>query len=573
MITNTAQFLNAWDKGYSNFVIRNVSASLLSEASQSSHLHVKDYEIYGSDPGTTLQTLITSKNISINILRLKDIVIDKTFIKERLPMIKKGLLDLETLELNVDFSRFFPEAELRDSIGKKVPQMNIYRIQKLKIVLVEGYNYNMDYIKTCIELILTYIKPNSELVIVSDRFNTIQTFKTVPKSTYIILLLKILKLINPRVTIMLESRPVIDQTMLVGVREMNSTIGQRRFKIKGAFEYSKDIDKRVIAKSHYAIYTGDKNIFMTDKEARLNIYPHLNTKIRKSQMGSGDTPCNCSTAIFCNEVQKQRIQEGEDGTALDMFLSKSTNLQSFYISMITKTIIPLQAKLQKDQPFPSSLNTLIFENPCGKNASLYIDIINKSRGQISKLILRIRDHFFNICLLLEKVDPAPLKELDISFEDSKEFNNEHFYDCIDVICKNLEILTIYHIEHNYHQMFRDRMDKILPKLDNLRTFKFKAFYSYSYAGKEMMLDTAVPPCLLLGQPPHLTSLVLLCDSIIIDVERLQELLKEINQNRTSKLAVKLQDTDNQVFYNMQIAKFKEMQKLYPMIELDVRISL
>lgn len=71
-------------------------------------------------------------------------------------MIQKRLPSLETLELEVDFSRFSPEKII---ISKQLSQKNTFTIPKLKIVLQEGYNYNLTFFVTCLEIILTYIKP------------------------------------------------------------------------------------------------------------------------------------------------------------------------------------------------------------------------------------------------------------------------------------------------------------------------------------------------------------------------------------------------------------------------------
>ncbi|TNV81839.1 hypothetical protein FGO68_gene3217 [Halteria grandinella] len=357
--------------------------------------------------------------------------------------------------------------------------------------------------------------------------------------------------------------------MQAAVKNMNKTIGQERFKITGAYEYQTQIEQSIMNKVHYALYSSDKKMFMAEKESRLRLDPPFEPA---GHFISQEESLNFQIDLG-NNVRMQGIQQGEKGTALDEFLLKAINLQSFQIIMNKREITPLQAKLQIEKPFPTSLSTLILGNPCAWNISLYIDIINKSKGQISKLILKIRDPNFDASLLLEKVDPNPLRELDVTFDYYSDFITQHFFDCIDNLSTNLETLTI-HIDGMYPRLeqiklFRDNMESILPKLSYLHTLKFKPFLNQPHQGQA---DISFPPCLFLGQPPHLTSLVLFCEIPPLGYSiRLKDFLSELNEKRTSRLRVIIDYHDPWRQYRISFDQFKQLQTKFPMIELDIGI--
>ncbi|TNV72685.1 hypothetical protein FGO68_gene6548 [Halteria grandinella] len=236
------------------------------------------------------------------------------------------------------------------------------------------------------------------------------------------------------------------------------------------------------------------------------------------------------------------------------------------------TLFPLQAKLSSDKPFYPILTTLSFDNPWSWNISLYIDIIKKSRGQISKLNIFVRDPFLNASVILEHVDPKPLRKFVIKFANPNDFINQQFFDCINALATNIQILEI-HIIHMFDStIFRENLDKLLPTLEYLHTFKFKPYHN----SPQQLIPQyySVPPCLLLGQPPHLTSLVLYSEQYYMNFSRLKGLLGEIQQGRKPQqgiLKVKVEGTD---YNSMKISlkEFKEIQQQYTGIELDIYIS-
>ncbi|TNV81982.1 hypothetical protein FGO68_gene403 [Halteria grandinella] len=235
--------------------------------------------------------------------------------------------------------------------------------------------------------------------------------------------------------------------------------------------------------------------------------------------------------------------------------------------------LPLQAKLFSDKPFSPKLTTLIFDNPCAWNISLYIDIIKKSTGQISELVINVRDPFLNCCLLLEHADPNPLREFVLTFANPNDFINQQFFDCIKTLSINLQILEIHTIHMPVSTIFRENLDKLLPTLYQLHTFKLKPYHnSPSQSNQECY---AVPPCLLLGQPPQLTSLVLYSEQYYLNYSRLKGLLGELQEGRKPHqgiLKVKVEGTNYYNSMKISLQEFKELKQQYPGIELDIYIS-
>ncbi|TNV81724.1 hypothetical protein FGO68_gene8526 [Halteria grandinella] len=564
--SNVSQILNVQDKDKVSFIVDQVvSVKQLKQISLETDLIIKEFTIENSNPQQQLKELAQINNISLKKLALKDIFADGRLI-EGLTIIQGGFPFLETLELQLYD---------RDMLQIKPDQLlNKFQIKKL---ILKPYKNSTKEIKdflSCLEGLLTYINPISRLTLVSDRLNL--TDQDLAQSTYKNLLLdKLLPLVEPQVVIILVPVPIVDQTLLVAVREVNSIVGKERFKIKGAYEYSKDMDSQVIADAHYGVYTEQMKIQMSIKEKLLQAQQHYRElKYSRTRPGT-ETFKEHFSCTFGDEMRQRSIIEGQQGTALDEFLAVAINLRSLKIFMNQGTLLPFQAKLSKDIPFYPKLTTLIFDNPCSWNTTLYIDIIKKSRGQIRKLVLIVIDPFLNTSLILEQVDPIPLRELSIVLSIHNDFINQQFYDNCKVLSKNLEVLemninyTMLHVS-----LFIENLDKLLPTLEHLHTFRFRPYLTLSSFQVQTNSHTspckiisAIPPCLLLGQPPHLTSLVLYPEMNFSQIRGLLDELSDGRKQQQGILKIKLNNRGE-----IKIQEFKELKKQYPMIELDINIS-
>ncbi|TNV81838.1 hypothetical protein FGO68_gene3216 [Halteria grandinella] len=182
-VTNVAQFLNVENKQESSFIIRGVPACVIKQASESTVLNIINYDfgISNYDTFDKLQTLVNAKNINLRKIVLQDIIMDLTFIKEWLPIIKTGFPILETLELSIKISQYQPQSS---QIGIQPQHKCILTIPKLKIIIEEGSILNKNGNSPCLEIILTYIKPISNLVIVCNNSNIIEMLQASPKSPY-----------------------------------------------------------------------------------------------------------------------------------------------------------------------------------------------------------------------------------------------------------------------------------------------------------------------------------------------------------------------------------------------------